>query len=208
MTEAIRVYLVEDHAVVRQGLRTLLLSEGIQVCGEAETLEGCLGDLGGPRRALRPDLVIVDLGLGGEDGVGLLRRLARECPDLALMVFSAFEDPTHVNRALAAGATGYLGKRDPLGLLPEAVRACVAGRRFLGPRIERRLAAAGPESAALSGQEQEALHLVSGGLRGPEIAARMGVSVRTVETYFARIIAKLGLSGMAELRAKAKDMNT
>jgi DNA-binding NarL/FixJ family response regulator len=202
VTGAIQVYLVEDHPVVRQGLRALLLQEGIQVCGEADTLEDCLGGL----RELRPDLVIVDLGLGDEDGVDLLRRAARDHPDLAMMVYSAFEDPGRVNRALAAGAVGYLSKRDPLGLLSEAVRACVAGQRFLGPRIASQLAASGLDPDPLSGQEREAFHLVGLGLRGPEIAARMGVNVRTVETYFARIIAKLDLSGMVELRAMARGM--
>ncbi len=192
----IRLLMVEDHLAVRQGLRLLLEQEGIQVCAEADSIETALQSF----VRVSPDLVMVDLSLGDEDGLDLLRLLSRENPDLPLLVYSMFEDLTHVDRALRAGAGAYVTKREASRVLAHAIRECIAGRRFLSPRIAQKWAGAGP---ALSLQEQQVFELMGQGLTASAIAARLDLSPRTVESYYSRMQAKLGLSGMKELRQRA-----
>ena len=198
MTEPlrIRVLMVEDHPVVRQGLRLLLELEGIQVCAEVDSIKAAI--LSAERCS--PDLVMVDLNLGDEDGLELLRQLTAEQPSLPLLVYSMFEDPAHVDRALRAGARAYVTKREGAHVLPLAIRECAAGRRYLSPRIAQQRA---ESNEFLSLQEQQVFELLGRGKTISAIAARLDLSPRTVESYFARIQAKLGLSSMKELRQRA-----
>lgn len=194
----VRVLLVEDHPAVRVGLRMVLEQLGLQVCGEAEDVRGALEAL----RASPADLVIVDLSLGGEDGLDLLQ----QCSDTPLLVYSMFEDAAHVTQALRAGARGYVTKRDATEVLGEAVRRLLAGERYVSPRAEMRLAEA-PECLQalekLSLQEQRVLEMLGQGFTPQLIAAQLAVSPRTVETYCGRLQIKLGVSGMKELRIYA-----
>jgi DNA-binding NarL/FixJ family response regulator len=198
MTEPprIRVLLVEDHPVVRQGQRLLLELEGIDVCGEADSIETALQNAA----QSHPDLVVVDLSLGDEDGLDLVGQFAAKEPRPHLLVYSMFEDPVHVDRALQAGASAYVTKRDAAGVLPRAIRECVAGRCYLSPRVEQKRA---EPSDGLSLQERQVFDLLGEGHATSAIAARLDLSPRTVESYYARIQAKLGLSGMKELRQQA-----
>lgn len=197
MTSAVRVYLVEDHPAVRVGIRLLLSEAGMEVCGEASSIQQALEGI-----AAQPvDLVIVDLSLGGEDGLDLVRELT-----VPALVYSMFEDAAHVTRAFSAGARGYLTKRDAAEVLPDAIRTCLAGQRYTSPAAAQGLADA-PEvleqAEKLSLQEQRVLDLLGQGFTTQAIAARLDLSPRTVESYFSRLQVKLGLSGMKALRLHA-----
>jgi DNA-binding NarL/FixJ family response regulator len=198
----LRVLLVEDHPAVRQGLRLMLEDEGIQVCAEADHGDEAL--LGAAREA--PDLAVIDLALGDEDGLELLARFGRERPGLTLLVYSMFEDAEHVGQALAAGALGYVTKREAADVLAQAIRECTAGRRYLSPRVGSERAQGGAPAGllgTLSLQERQVYQLLGQGFSTSAIAARMDLSPRTVESYFARIQGKLELEGMHALRRHA-----
>ena len=199
----IRILVVDDHPAVREGLALLLSTEGIEVCAEAERRADALELL----ENSRPDLAIVDLSLDGEDGTLLVAGLkARGVPSL---IYSMHGDARHVSSAFAAGALGYVTKSEFRGVLVEAIRAVFAGRRFVSPRAAVALAekASGPPRDAaldlLSGQEREVYRLLGEGEGTHEIAALLGISTHTVESYFSRIQVKLGLEGMRDLRHRA-----
>lgn len=200
----IRVLIVEDHPVVRLGLRHVLEHEGLEVCGEA----GCIDDALRGAALASADLVTIDLSLGGEDGLKLVRRLSRERPRLPVLVYSMFEDAAHIDRALRAGAQGYLTKGETFEEMAGAIRACLAGIRYLSPIAERNWidsAEARKGLEGLSAQEQQVYAMLGQGLSNSGIAEAMEVSPRTVESYCARIQIKLGLAGMKELRQQAVD---
>lgn len=195
-SQMIQVLLVEDHPVVRQGLRLLLEQEGIQVCGEADNVEAarqCASQC-------QPDVVVVDLSLGDEDGVELLGHLQQEWPELPLLVYSMFGDSVHVDRALRAGARAFVSKREASDVLALAIRECVAGRRYLSPSIELEREGS---TVTLSLQEIQIFNLMGEGLNTSTVAARLDLSPRTVESYYSRMQAKLQVRGMRELRQRA-----
>jgi DNA-binding NarL/FixJ family response regulator len=198
-----RVLLVDDHPLVREGLTALLEQEGFTPCCEPEggaQVIACLG-------AVSPDLAVVDLSLGDESGLALIPALRDR--GVPVVVYSMHEDPSHVERAFAAGAQGYVTKREVIETLVQAIRAVLAGRTFVSPRAAQGLAGrlAGPEVAiahsALSDQEHRVYRLLGEGDTTAEIAAKMHLRPRTVETYYDRILNKLGLEGMHELRHHA-----
>lgn len=197
-----RVFLVDDHPAVCLGLRLLFEQNGLQVCGDA-------GDVARALSALRDapaDLVVVDLTLGAEDGLELLRRLAKEAPGARVLVYSMHEDATRVRRALEAGARAYVTKRESPELVLTAASECLAGRAYVSPRAAQGLAHVPGSAAAvepLSQQELKVYELLGEGFSVAEIAQRLAVGRRTVETYFVRIQTKLGLQGMRELRRHA-----
>ncbi len=195
----VRVYMVEDHPAVRQGIRLLLELDSIQICGEAEDIATALGEI----PALAPSLVMIDLSLGEESGLDLLRELLQRSPELPALVYSMFEDSQHIRRALSAGAQAYVTKRETSEVLVGAIRECLAGHTYLSPRASRSLAQApDPEGSleAISLQEQQVLELLGQRFSTRAIAARLDLSPRTVETYYGRMLAKLHLRGMKELR--------
>lgn len=199
-SKAIRVLIVDDHPAVRQGLALLLEPEDITVCagvdGHAEALAAC--------RQQRPDVVLVDLSLGDEDGLTLLKDLNEE--ETASLVYSMYEDGRHVRKAFASGAQGYVTKREVHRVLVQAILEVAGGRRFVSPRAAIALAgqdAEDPEDMALSRQEQEVYRLLGNGESTRQIAAVMKISARTVESYYERIQVKLNLGGMQELRRHA-----
>lgn len=200
---SIRVLLVDDHPAVRQGLALLLAPEGIAVCAEASDLAGARNQL----EQCRPDLALVDLALADEDGVEVVAALhARALPSL---VYSMHEDGTHIQAALAAGALGYVTKRELHRVLVDAIREVAAGRRFVSPTAAAALAEhlAEPKGSRadceLSEQERQVYRLLGRGEGTIEIGAALKISTRTVESYYARIQDKLGLRGMQELRRHA-----
>ncbi|MDR3672127.1 MAG: response regulator transcription factor [Holophaga sp.] len=195
----IKVLIVEDHPAVRYGLRLLLRRQLIRVCGEAEEPESALRCAG----QTSPDLALVDLSLGDADAFGLLRSLRLEHPALPLLVYSMHEDAAHVQRALRAGASGYVTKRETTEVLALAIRQVLAGERYLSPRVEAKLKSDGTgqaEGADFSLKEQAVIELLAQGLSTPAIASNLGLSPRTVESYYARLILKLALPGRPDLR--------
>jgi len=199
----IRVLIVDDHPAIRQGLGLLLASEGITVCAEASGRIEALTRL----EECQPDLTLVDLSLGDEDGRLLIADLRKRA--LRSLVYSMHEEGQCVEGAIAAGALGYVTKREVHGVLVQAIREVAAGRRFVSPRAAMALAdriadARGDDvRGELSHQEWQVYRLLGEGESTAGIATALTISTRTVESYYARILLKLGLDGMRELRRHA-----
>jgi DNA-binding NarL/FixJ family response regulator len=199
----IRVLVVDDHPLVRQGLNLLLAPEGFDVCADAERRDDALASV----KERRPDLAIVDLSLDDEDGLVLVADLRRL--GIPVLVYSMYSDARHVGAAFAAGALGYVSKRESPGVLVEGVHDVSVGRRFVSPKAAPALAEsvqtrpAGGGLHRLSPQEARIYGLVGLGRGTAEIAAALDLSAHTVESYYARIREKLGLERMQELRHHA-----
>lgn len=202
----VTIVLADDHKVVRSGLRMLLESEpGIEVVAEA-------GDVGDAERSvleLRPDVLVLDLSMPGGSSLKAIPRL-RECaPATAVVVLTMQEDPAFAREALRAGAHGYVLKQAASGELVQAIRTAAGGGTWLNPGLGALLAAA-PDGrvgllAELSDREVEVLSLIALGHTNNEIAKRLHLSVRTVETHRGHIQQKLGVSTRAQLVRYALD---
>jgi two-component system response regulator NreC len=198
----IRVLVVDDHAVVRSGLRLLLDAEpDIEVVGEA-------GDIGAAvleARAAKPDVILMDLVMPGRSGIEGMPAVLKEAPTAKVLVLSMQDDPRYVREAFAAGATGYVLKEAADTELVAAVREVAAGGRYVHPSLGARLAAAEAEERAraesdpLSERERQVMRLLALGHTNQEIARMLYISVRTAETHRAHIMQKLRLSTRAEL---------
>ena len=195
----IRILLVDDHAVVRAGYRQLLeFAPEYQVVAEAASAAA------GYRRFLEfaPDVVITDLSLPGVGGIELLRRLRARQPELKALAFSVHEEPMFVERALAAGALGYVSKRSAPDTLVAAVEAVARGREFLSPDLaQARQAQRRPNDAlhSLSQREFEIFRQVAEGRSVRDIASGLCISGKTVSNHYSQIRVKLGLRSAAEM---------
>ncbi len=205
--QPIRVVLVDDHPVVREGLRSMLSEEGIEVVGEAGSAEEALGRCA----ELLPDVVLLDMQLPGEDGLHVLKELQKVQPGVAVLVVSMHDEPRFVRAAICAGAKGYvlkgIGRRELLSF----VRAAVAGEVVLDPALVRTvtacpetvLAALAPMAERLSAIERVVLTHVAEGLTNRQIAERMRWSVATAKKYVQRILVKLDVSDRTEAAVAA-----
>ncbi|HYX86345.1 MAG TPA: response regulator transcription factor [Gaiellales bacterium] len=202
----IRILIVDDHAVVRSGLRLLLEREDdLEPVGEA-------GD--GTRavrlaRELRPDVVLLDVVMPGPSGVDTAAEIRLESPDSRILMLSMQDDPSYVRQAFASGAAGYVLKDAADTELVEAIRKVFGGEQYVHPALGARLVAepekdAGPVDS-LSDREREVLKLLALGHTNQEIARHLFVSVRTVEAHRAHILNKLRVSTRAELVRHAID---
>lgn len=200
---ALRILLAEDHAIVRAGLRRLLALEFVEaVFEEAITCAELLA-----RGEAAPwDVVILDISLGGENSLNVLPALKRARPALPVVVLSMYGERQFVQRALAAGAAAYLTKEQAADEeLFRAIRAALAGRRYLGTDLAAQLAddlagaRRGEPHEALSARELEVFLLLAGARSPTEIAERLGLSVKTVSTYRTRILEKTGLASNAAI---------
>ena len=197
MAERIRVLLVDDHAVVRQGLRAFLqLQPDIEVVGEA----GGGGAAIGSAVATRPDIVLMDLVMPEGDGVDAIRALAGAAPQARVLVLSSFVDDARVFAAMQAGAAGYLLKDVEPDQLADAIREVHRGRPALHPdvamRLVRRVADPSAGSALiepLTGREREVLRLVVEGFANKQIARRLLITEKTVKTHVSNVLQKLGV---------------
>jgi len=197
-----RVLLVDDHAVVRAGLRRVLEADpDIEVVGEA----GTAGDAVLEARATKPDVVLLDVVMPGESGVDVIPRLLKETPGARVLVLSMQDDPRYVREAFAAGASGYVLKEAADSEVVAAVREVAAGGSYLHPALGARVISAEEEARAateadpLSDREREVLRLLALGHTNQEIAKMLYISVRTTETHRAHIMQKLRLKTRAEL---------
>jgi two-component system, NarL family, response regulator LiaR len=197
MAEPIRVLLVDDHAVVREGLRAFLeLQEGIEVAGEAEDGREALAEAA----RLRPDVILMDLVMPELDGIGAMRTLREQLPTARVIVLTSFLDEDKLLPALRSGAAGYLLKNAPPQELARAVRAAHAGEALIDPVVAARLveSLAGdgePEPLdRLTPREREVLVLIGRGFPNKQIARELELSEKTVKTHVGHVLAKLGVT--------------
>jgi two-component system, NarL family, response regulator LiaR len=198
VAEAIRVLVADDHAVVREGLRTFLeLQEGLEVAGEAADGEEAIREA----ERLRPDVVLMDLVMPRLDGVGAMRELRRRLPGVRVIVLTSYAEDDRLLPAVQAGAAGYLLKTAQPQELARAVRAAHAGGALLDPGVAARLVEAladvpaeGPVPDRLTPREREVLQLLARGLPNKRIARELGVAEKTVKTHVGHVLAKLGVT--------------
>ncbi|HEY0718385.1 MAG TPA: response regulator transcription factor [Streptosporangiaceae bacterium] len=196
MSEPIRLLIVDDHPVVRDGLRGIFdASAEFEVAGEA----GNGAEAVTRARALRPDVVLMDLRMPGVDGVTAIRRLAELGLDIRVLVLTTYDTDSDVVPAIEAGATGYLLKDAPRSELLRAVRAAARGEAVLSPSVATRLLGQvrAPVREPLSSRELDVLALVARGTSNRDAAARLFISEATVKTHLLHIYAKLGVNDRA-----------
>jgi DNA-binding NarL/FixJ family response regulator len=202
MTGAIRVLLADDHPVVREGLRGMLSAEdGIDVVGEAASGDEAVA----VTRALRPDVILMDLRMPGGDGVSAIARIRADLPEARIMVLTTYDTDGDILRAVEAGATGYLLKDTPRAELARAIRAAARGEAVLAPAVAGRLMTRvrEPRPEPLSAAQARVLALAARGLTNAEIGRKMLISEATVKTHLLRACAKLGVSGRTAAVTKA-----
>jgi len=194
----IRVLLVDDHELLRAGLRSRLEGEnGIAVVGEADSAERAVI----MARALQPDLILLDLLLPRKSGLDAIPELAEVAPEASVLVVSSQAAPTSVRQALSAGAAGYLPKRSSDGELVTAIRIVADGAGYVEPELGAQLVNpnSSPGLEPLSDRERDIVHLLALGYTNQEIGKKLFISVRTVDTHRAHIMRKLRLETRAEL---------
>jgi DNA-binding NarL/FixJ family response regulator len=197
-----RILLVDDHPVVRQGIRQILAGAFTPaVVGEAATAEEGMSEL----RNTDWDVLVLDLTLPGTSGLDMLKDLRRVRPTLPVLVLSMHPPDQFARRAMNAGASGYLTKDSPPTELIKAVGEVIAGRRYLNPAvIEELVMNLQPERTqrpheALSDREYQVLRMIASGLTVSQVAQRLSLSVKTVSTYRARVLEKMSMKTTAEL---------
>ena len=197
MADRIRVLLADDHAVVREGLRTFLeLQEGIEIVGEAADGEAAIREA----ERLGPDVILMDLVMPKLDGVEAMRELRRRRPAIRVIVLTSFAQDDRLLPAIQAGAAGYLLKNVEPAELARAVRAAHAGGTTLDPTEASRLveAIAQPPGAEprerLTAREREVLALIALGRSNKRIAFELGIAEKTVKTHVGHVLAKLGVA--------------
>jgi two-component system, NarL family, response regulator NreC len=203
-----RVLIVDDHAVVRSGLKLVLeADEGIEPVGEAGSARDAIFEA----RALKPDVILLDIVMPDQSGLEIIPTLLHENPDTKILVLSMQDDPHYVREAFDAGASGYVLKEAADSEVVAAVREVAGGGRYVDPELGARLVAAESEERRraeedpLSEREGEVLRLLALGHTNQEIAKQLYISVRTAETHRAHIMQKLRLSSRAELVRYALD---
>ena len=198
-----RILLIDDHPAVRQGVALLLSQDGYRICAEAEDRKSVFSFL----EKDKAELALLDISLGDESGLDLIAEMQQV--GVATLVYSMHEDPDVIERAFHCGAIGYVTKREPAEVLLDAVAAVLEGKRYVSPRCALSLATrvlSGPDTeneASLSEREKQVLQMFGQGEPIGDIADTLSISSRTVESYFSRIMNKLKLGGMKELRRYA-----
>ena len=202
-----RILLVDDHPLVRMGLRALLEGEpDLQVCGEAASLADALAAV----RALHPDLVVTDLSLGDGNGLELIKRLHSQQPQLRVLVCSMHDEKLFALRALGAGTCGYVSKEEAGRHVADAVRECLRGHVWLSRAMTEQTVSGlrsgvSPNEAIgrLTARELAVFELIGRGLKPSQIASHLHLSVKTVETHREKAKRKLNLHNGSELTRSA-----
>lgn len=200
-----RVFVVDDHPIVRQGLTLLINRESdLAVCGEAEDAQAAMQLI----TSLRPDIVVVDISLNGPDGLDLLKDLRTRYPELPVLILSMHDESIYAERALRAGAQGYIMKQEATEKVLVALRRILSHEIYVSERIANRMlqryignpnAARASAVAYLTDRELEVFRLIGEGHSTRQIAEGLHISVKTVESYQAHIKEKLSLRSAREL---------
>jgi DNA-binding NarL/FixJ family response regulator len=200
-----RILLVDDHPVLRKGLVRLIDSnDEFVVCGETSTATGAMNFI----RGMKPDLVIVDIGLPGTSGIELTKTIRAEFPKLPVLILSMHEEGLYATRALRAGAMGYIVKQDAIDNIAVALQEALNGRQYLSPVIATQFQRNGPDAQSdpsedpvslLTDREFEIFELIGQGREVREISDALGVSPKTVETHRTNIKEKLKLKNAREV---------
>jgi DNA-binding NarL/FixJ family response regulator len=203
------VFIVDDHQIVREGFSMILDNEpDIVVLGTADSSASALEQI----PALRPDVVLMDIELPDQDGTATTRLLRRQCPGIKVIIVSSFSKQSIVEQALQAGALGYVLKTNPPEELFQAIRSAATGRLFLSQEVSAGIIEAcfqqptrppPPKAPLLSMRERQVLDLMVTGLKTKDIALKLGISPRTVETYRSRLRSKFACKSNVELVRRA-----
>ncbi len=200
----IRVFLVDDHPIVRRGFQLLLgMEQDMVVCGEADSGPVALQKI----LALKPDAAIVDLTLKGGGGLELIKQIRAQAPRLKLLVFTMRDEAIYAERALKAGADGYLTKEEGTEKAIQALRLLMAGKRYVSDGVAQKLmdnlvgkpVASDRGLESLTDRELEVLEALGNGLGSREIAEKLHLSIKTIESHREHMKAKLGLTRATEL---------
>lgn len=201
----VRVYVVDDHAVVRQGIREVLIGAGgFEIAGESGSVVEALREV----EALEPDVAVVDVRLPDGDGIELVREVRSRRPGTRCIILTSFADEQAFFHSVMAGAVGFLNKDAPTGEIVDAVRRVAAGQRLVNEELLDELRARArrlpPEDrflADLTPQERRILTLVTRALTNREIAEELSLAEKTVRNYVSNILGKLGMKNRTELAA-------
>jgi two-component system, NarL family, response regulator LiaR len=211
MAEPIRVLIVDDHAVVREGLRSFLdLQDGMEIVGEA----GDGAEAVAAAERLRPDVVMMDLVMPNVDGVEAMQRLRERVPTARVIVLTSFLDDERLLPAIRAGAAGYLLKDAQPQELARAIRTAHEGEALLDPAVAARLVdafAAGERDARydeLTPREREVLELIGRGFSNKRIALELGAAEKTVKNHVSHVLAKLGVADRTQAALYAARLRT
>lgn len=205
MTEKRKILIVDDHAVLRDGLTEVINhSKELQVCGEAASAEEALEQI----PDCDPDLVLIDLSLPGMNGLDLVKTIKTKHPGVKSLVLSMHDESLYAARSIRAGAKGYIMKRQVAREVEAAIRTVLAGDLYLSAKVSKEILqeALSPDAPRgksaveqLSDREREVYRWIGKGLGATEIARKLGINVKTIETYQFRIKEKLGLKDSAQL---------
>ncbi|HEX8282416.1 MAG TPA: response regulator transcription factor [Pyrinomonadaceae bacterium] len=203
--DKIRVFLADDHAVVREGLRALINAQpDMHVVGEAENGRAAWQ----LAKGLEPDVAVMDVSMPEMSGAQATERLRAECPRVKVLALTVYEDRAYLRQMLEAGASGYVLKRVAMDELAQAVRVVAAGGSYIDPTLAGQVissylnqdpAAGKPAAAELSEREAQVLRLVAWGYSNKEIGWKLNINVKTVDTYKLRLMEKLGLRSRTDI---------
>ena len=208
MKSNLRILICDDHELIREGLKRILLAagQGTKV-GEATGAQEAMDAV----RRDQWDVVILDINLGGRSGLEVLRDIKAELPKLPVLMLSVYPEEQFALRVIKAGAAGYLNKNLASRILLEAVGQVLSGGRYVSPQVAEQLInavqqpAGQPRHALLSAREDQVLRLIGSGRTVGEIAGQLNLSVKTVSTYRTKILEKLGLENNAQIMRYAQD---
>ena len=197
--EKITVFLLDDHEVVRRGLRELLEAAGMEIVGEASTAAEAIGRI----PICRPNVAVLDVRLPDGDGIEVCREVRSRCPEISCLMLTSFSDDEALMGAIMAGASGYLLKQVRGHDLADAVRRIAGGASLLDPMVTKKVLDRLRQPAAdplniLTGQERKILDLIAEGMTNRQIGAQMHLAEKTVKNYVSNLLAKLGLSRRTE----------
>ncbi|MBL9138135.1 MAG: response regulator transcription factor [Verrucomicrobiales bacterium] len=207
--KALRIFLAEDQTILRQSLKSLIEDyPDLRVVGEAADGEEAVRLV----KSLHPDIVVMDISMPRTDGIQAAAAIKQACPEVKVLVLTVHETKSHIRRALQAGASGYVVKRSAAEELIQALRAVAAEGVYLDPIVAMKLipntktpASVKVQQESLSDREAEVVRLIALGYANKEIAARLNLSVKTVETFKMRSTEKLGLRSRVEIVRYALD---